>query len=129
MRWAARTVGGRGRRDEDRDGADGARPGQAGEEQGDVAAAEVRPQAPGRRFVEREAAAQAGRGAAQGGRGVGGDAGGACRGREGRNRRERRGGGRADGCLGCRRPVVEHAYTHARILSARPAGGVFAGAT
>ncbi|GAB1330268.1 hypothetical protein ACE1SV_46070 [Streptomyces sennicomposti] len=129
MRRAARPVSGRRRRDEDRDGTHGARSRQAGEEQGDVAAGQIRPQTPGQRLAGRETPAQPGPGAAQGGREIGGDAGGACTGREGRDRRERRGGFRADCCLGYRRPVVEHAYTHARILSARPAACVFAGAT
>jgi hypothetical protein len=62
----------------------------------------------------------------QGRREVGRGAGGACGGREGRDRWGRRGRGRRGVrmCLRPRagRPAVEHAYTHARILTGEGAG-------
>lgn len=84
----------------------------------------------GRVVPEREAAPESCGRVLDGHREVGGDAGGACADREGRNRRSKRTlRGSGTRCLYLSphptRPAMEHAYTHARILTVAGGGGRF----
>lgn len=120
--------------DEDGDAPRRVRPGQTREEERETAAGRAGPRVPAGRLCARgpsggRPAAGVPCGTAHGGRHVGGDAGRARVGREGRDRGRRLGGGLADVRPDHRRLVRERTYTHARILVGAAGGCVPARAT